>query len=315
MVRPTRKASVQHPLGQPAGDGRVVLGEQRLGQQAEGPDRGLELVADVGDEVAAHGLEPAALGDVVDHDEHARAATVVGRSGAARSTSVRRGGPKRSTVRDGVRPVAVAAGGLGGQLVDGRLDQRLAVAGGEVARGHLVAVGDARPRRRRRRRPGGWHRGRRTSRRLGDGHVAAAQQRRRSTARSTARRWPRRPGAARRRRPRARAASAAAVQPGHDRRCRCRRPRPAATASASASTARSAAITRRLRSAGVPPRAGEPGGAGVLGQPAGDHVAHPLADVHGVVADALVVAADERELHGGLHVAARRRGSSRIAWM
>ncbi len=60
---------------------------------------------------------------------------------------------------------------------------------------------------------------------------------------------------------------------------------------------------------------GDAAAPGVLGQPAGDHVADPLADVHGVVADALVVAADEGELHRGLHVAGRRRGCSRIAWM
>ena len=48
---------------------------------------------------------------------------------------------------------------------------------------------------------------------------------------------------------------------------------------------------------------------GVLGQPARDHVPDPLADVHGVVADALVVATDQRELHGRLHVARRRRGA------
>ena len=72
MVLPTRNASAGQALGQAPGDVGVVLVEQRLGQQGEGPDRGLQLVADVGDEVAAHVLEPAALGGVLDDDEHAR---------------------------------------------------------------------------------------------------------------------------------------------------------------------------------------------------------------------------------------------------
>ena len=55
-----------HPLGQPGHHLRVVLALEGLGQQAEGADRGLQLVADVGDEVAPHGLEPAPLGDVLD---------------------------------------------------------------------------------------------------------------------------------------------------------------------------------------------------------------------------------------------------------
>ena len=54
---------------------------------------------------------------------------------------------------------------------------------------------------------------------------------------------------------------------------------------------------------------------GVLGQPARDHVPHTLADVHGVVADPLVVAPDEGELHRRLDVAHVARSSSRIAWM
>ena len=55
----------------------IVLGEQRFGEQAERADGRLQLVADVGDEVAAHGLEPPALGHVVDDAEGADGATVV----------------------------------------------------------------------------------------------------------------------------------------------------------------------------------------------------------------------------------------------
>jgi hypothetical protein len=50
--------------------------EQRLGEQLQRADRGLELVADVGDEVAAHPGQPVRLGDVGgldrDGDEHSR---------------------------------------------------------------------------------------------------------------------------------------------------------------------------------------------------------------------------------------------------
>src|SRR3546814_6056332 len=47
---------------------------------------------------------------------------------------------------------------------------------------------------------------------------------------------------------------------------------------------------------------GDPRRAGVLRHPAGDDVADPLADVHGVVADPLVVATDQAELHDHLDV-------------
>ncbi len=60
-----------HPLGEvPDGVrvvGRVVHG---LGEQVERADRRLQLVAHVGDEVAADLLDPAGLGAVVDEDEH-----------------------------------------------------------------------------------------------------------------------------------------------------------------------------------------------------------------------------------------------------
>src|SRR5690349_7410992 len=40
--------------------------------------------------------------------------------------------------------------------------------------------------------------------------------------------------------------------------------------------------------------------ASVLGEPAGAEIANALADVHGVIADPLVEAADQRELHRDL---------------
>ena len=58
-------------LGEAAGRLRVVGRlEQRLGQQRQRADRGLELVADVGHEVAAHPGHPVRLGDVGRLDRH-----------------------------------------------------------------------------------------------------------------------------------------------------------------------------------------------------------------------------------------------------
>jgi hypothetical protein len=55
----------------PAHRVRVVAGaEHRLGQQRECADRGLELVADVGDEVAPHRVHPARLRPVLHQHEH-----------------------------------------------------------------------------------------------------------------------------------------------------------------------------------------------------------------------------------------------------
>ena len=68
--------------GQPLGHVGVGLGDQCLGQQAQGAHRRLELVADVGHEVAADLFEPASLGDVLDEgDDPERAAAVVDLAG------------------------------------------------------------------------------------------------------------------------------------------------------------------------------------------------------------------------------------------
>ena len=81
------------PCGQTLGDLGVGLDEQRLGEEAERAHRRLQLVADVGDEVAADLLEPAALGDVLDDgDDPERPVAVVDES-AVRTDRVRRGGP------------------------------------------------------------------------------------------------------------------------------------------------------------------------------------------------------------------------------
>ena len=61
----------QHPAGEPLDRLRVVGGVvDRLGQQPDRADRGLELVADVGDEVAADRLDPALAGAVLDQRQH-----------------------------------------------------------------------------------------------------------------------------------------------------------------------------------------------------------------------------------------------------
>ena len=71
----SRSALDLHPRGEPLDRLRVVLGVlDRLGQQAESTDRGLQLVADVGDEVAADLLDPAGLGVVLDEQQDVAAA-------------------------------------------------------------------------------------------------------------------------------------------------------------------------------------------------------------------------------------------------
>ena len=56
-----------HPGGEPCHHLEVRLTADRLGQQTERPDRGLELVGDVGDEVTSDGLGAPLEGPVLDH--------------------------------------------------------------------------------------------------------------------------------------------------------------------------------------------------------------------------------------------------------
>ncbi len=75
--------------------GVVGGGLDGLGEQADGADRGLQLVTRVGDEVAAHLLDALALGDVAQHEErqarrdagraHRDEARLGGRSAAAQA--------------------------------------------------------------------------------------------------------------------------------------------------------------------------------------------------------------------------------------
>jgi len=59
------------PLGEPRDRlGVVVRVEHRLGEERDATDRGLQLVADVGEEVAADLLDAGGLGAVLDEEEH-----------------------------------------------------------------------------------------------------------------------------------------------------------------------------------------------------------------------------------------------------
>jgi hypothetical protein len=60
-----------HPRGEALDGLGVVAGRlDRLGEQRQRPDRGLELVGHVGDEVAAYGVHALRLGQVLEQDEH-----------------------------------------------------------------------------------------------------------------------------------------------------------------------------------------------------------------------------------------------------
>ena len=97
----------EHPAGEALDRLGVVGGVgDGLGEQPDGADRGLELVADVGDEVAAHRLDPLLARAVLDQGEHQPGAQ--GRdaggegahrppSGPCRSSSLSRICPSRRT--------------------------------------------------------------------------------------------------------------------------------------------------------------------------------------------------------------------------
>ena len=80
---------VDHALGDAVHDAEVVLVGQRLGEHGQRPDGRLQLVADVGDEVGAHGVDPPPLADVLDRRHRAAAL----RAATAATTTATRGGP------------------------------------------------------------------------------------------------------------------------------------------------------------------------------------------------------------------------------
>ena len=83
-MRPTPVGLGRHPLGELRGDLGVVLAGEGLGEQAEGADRRLELVADVGHEVAPDRLDAPGLGHVP-HETHRTDPAAVGRAAVGRS--------------------------------------------------------------------------------------------------------------------------------------------------------------------------------------------------------------------------------------
>ena len=86
------------PVGQRPGDARVVLRRQRLGQHLERADRCLQLVAHVGDEVAAHALDAVDLGHVGHERGHAER-SFGGADRAPPSGGRRRAGDRRAAAR------------------------------------------------------------------------------------------------------------------------------------------------------------------------------------------------------------------------
>ena len=98
-MRPSRSASLTSRSASGGVTSGSSLRRERLGQQLQRADRRLELVTHVGDEVAAHALDPVDLRDVV--DEHRGAQRAVARRAAAPMCNCRtaRGGPKSESSR------------------------------------------------------------------------------------------------------------------------------------------------------------------------------------------------------------------------
>ena len=121
MIRLTRKASVWMRAASRWATSGSGSDDQGLGQQAERAHRGLELVADVGHEVAADLLEAPALGDVLDDgDDPERPPAVVDQprphgQGAARAARRGRGCARPSPPCQAFSSSSVD--GLGGQRV------------------------------------------------------------------------------------------------------------------------------------------------------------------------------------------------------
>ena len=65
-----------HPARETGHHLRLGVRGQRVRQQAQSSDRGLELVADVGHEVPSHGLDAVVLGDVVHQRDRAQHLTL-----------------------------------------------------------------------------------------------------------------------------------------------------------------------------------------------------------------------------------------------
>ncbi len=69
MVRAGAMRLADHLVGQPPDRIRVVDVGECLSQHCKGPDRRLQLMADVGNEVSSHRIQAGALADIVDGHE------------------------------------------------------------------------------------------------------------------------------------------------------------------------------------------------------------------------------------------------------
>ena len=72
MMRPSRSASAATRLASRLDNLGIVFPVEGLGQEAERADRRLQLVADVGDEVAPDGLQAMTIGGVLDDRDRPR---------------------------------------------------------------------------------------------------------------------------------------------------------------------------------------------------------------------------------------------------
>jgi hypothetical protein len=126
---------LHHPPGDAADDVgiHVLVGGvgKRLGEHGEGAHRRLQLVADVGDEVGPHGVDPAPLADILDRD-HRPAAGQRGRPNDD-------GDARRAVEVDGLSLLA-ALERTGEQALDGVIDEEAGVAPVEHTRGRVAVV-------------------------------------------------------------------------------------------------------------------------------------------------------------------------------
>lgn len=111
-----------HAPGEPGHRLRVVgRVHDRLGQQRQGADGRLQLVADVRDEVAAYGLDAAGLGQVLDEEEHQPGAERRHPRGDGEGVAPARAAPRQVQLDLAYLPVAPGVAGHLQHLVHGQL--------------------------------------------------------------------------------------------------------------------------------------------------------------------------------------------------
>ena len=132
MVRDRRWASSTMRVGDAVHDAEIVLVGHRLGEHGQRPDRRLQLVADVGDEVGPHGVDAPPLADVLDR-RHGAAAV-------QRRCRDDDGDPRRAVQLERLAALLTVAG-LRQQALDGVVDEQPDVRARQRA-GGLVAVVD-----------------------------------------------------------------------------------------------------------------------------------------------------------------------------